>query len=417
MDDEKNYLSREQNRGRQGEEGDNNFHQKGNDEVKKGHARKKLGDHPQNQNPVDREERKEEDNSKVEHSSEEEKKEEIVSKWMEGTGPDSDIVVSSRVRLARNVKGYPFPAVATKEQRKEIFHLAEKIIQREQGQFSRFSFLQMDSMPMLERQVLLEKHLISPLLVQEPEFSAFALRDDEVVSIMINEEDHFRLQCLLPGLQLEKVWEEINLYDDYVEEHVDYAFHEELGYLTSCPTNVGTGLRTSVMLHLPALVITQQIKSILSAVNQVGLAVRGIYGEGTEVVGSLFQMSNQITLGQSEEEIRQNLYGVTRQLIHQERMAREQLLNEGREKLADRAGRALGVLKHAHIISTQEAVQLISDVRLGVEMGLIKNIPVKVLNELLVLIRPASLQHLKGKKLRAYERDIERTVQIQKRLP
>jgi len=171
------------------------------------------------------------------------------------------------------------------------------------------------------------------------------------------------------------------------------------------------------MLHLPALVITQQINRILAAVNQVGLAVRGLYGEGTEITGNLLQISNQITLGHSEEEIWHNLYGVTRQLINQEKNAREHLLNEGREKLADRAGRAFGILKYARMIDSNEAMQLLSDVRLGVDLGLIKNVPVKVLNELLVLTRPGCLQYLKGRALSAYERDLERAVQIQKYLP
>ena len=243
------------------------------------------------------------------------------------------------------------------------------------------------------------------------------LRDDEVISIMVNEEDHFRIQCLLPGLQLEKAWQEASRYDDFLESQVDYAFHEEKGYLTACPTNVGTGLRASVMLYLPALVITQQINRILAAVNQVGLAVRGLYGEGTEITGNLLQISNQITLGQSEEEIWHNLYSVTRQLINQEKNAREHLLNEGREKLADRAGRAFGLLKYSRLIDSNEAMQLISDVRLGVDLGLITNVPVKVLNELLVLTRPGCLQYLKGRTLTAYERDLERAVQIQKYLP
>jgi protein arginine kinase len=234
---------------------------------------------------------------------------------------------------------------------------------------------------------------------------------------MVNEEDHFRIQCLLPGLQLEKAWQETSGYDDILESYLDYAFDEEKGYLTACPTNVGTGLRASVMLHLPALAITQQINRILSAVSQVGLAVRGIYGEGTEMTGNLLQISNQITLGQSEEEIWQNLYSVTRQLINQEKNAREHLLNEGREKLGDRAGRAYGILKNAWMIDSKEAMQLLSDVRLGVDLGLLKGVPLKILNELLVLTRPGCLQYLKDKNLNPYERDLERAMQIQKCLP
>lgn len=344
------------------------------------------------------------------------RKAELVSKWMEGSGPEADIVISSRVRLARNLRGFPFPSLASDEQRERVLKMIEKILQKERERFSNFKLIKMESLSPINRQVLVEKHLISPLLAKETRFSALALREDEVLSIMINEEDHLRIQCLLPGLQLEKAWQEVSLFDDYLEENLDYAFNEELGYLTACPTNVGTGLRASVMLHLPALVITQQINRILSAVNQVGLAVRGLYGEGTEVVGSLFQISNQITLGLSEEEIWHNLYSVTMQLISQEKRAREQLLNEGREKLADRAGRALGIIKYARLLDSQEAMQLLSDVRLGLDLGLIEGISVRVLNELLVLTRPGCLQYLKGTKLGAYERDLERAIQVQKTL-
>lgn len=346
------------------------------------------------------------------------RREEIASKWMEGSGPDADIVISSRVRLARNIRKLPFPPLASDEQREKVFQLAETVLQnQEEEQKHELRMLSMSSLSAISRQVLVEKHLISPLLARESRFSALILRDDEVISIMVNEEDHFRIQCLFPGLQLEKAWQEASRYDDFLESKVEYAFHEEKGYLTACPTNVGTGLRASVMLHLPALVITQQINRILAAVNQVGLAVRGLYGEGTEIIGNLLQISNQITLGQSEEEIWHNLYGVTKQLINQEKNAREHLLNEGREKLADRAGRAFGILKYARMIDSNEAMQLISDVRLGVDLGLIKNVPVKALNELLVLTRPGCLQYLKGRALSAYERDLERAVQIQKYLP
>jgi protein arginine kinase len=355
--------------------------------------------------------------SMEEEQLQQERRVEIASKWMEGSGPDADIVISSRIRLARNVRKLPFPPLASDEQREKVFMLAEKVMENQGDANMRLQLLSISSLPQIFRQVLVEKHLISPLLAKESRFSALMLRDDEVISIMVNEEDHFRIQCLLPGLQLEKAWQEASRYDDFLESQVDYAFHEEKGYLTACPTNVGTGLRASVMLHLPALVITQQINRILAAVNQVGLAVRGLYGEGTEITGNLLQISNQITLGQSEEEIWHNLYSVTRQLINQEKNAREHLLNEGREKLADRAGRAFGLLKYSRMIDSNEAMQLISDVRLGVDLGLITNVPVKVLNELLVLTRPGCLQYLKGRTLTAYERDLERAVQIQKYLP
>ena len=347
---------------------------------------------------------------------EKEREKVIRSKWMEGTGPEAEIVISSRVRLARNIRDIPFPSLASDDQRKKVLQVIEEILEGSDEHFSDLQVLNLESLPAVFRQVLVEKHLISPLMACENSCSALILRRDEVVSIMVNEEDHLRVQCLLPGLQLERAWKEASLYDDFLEKQMNYAFHEELGYLTACPTNVGTGLRASVMLHLPALVLTRQINRILSAVNQVGLAVRGIYGEGTEFTGNIFQISNQITLGQSEEEIWQNLYGVTRQLINQEKKAREHLLNEGRERLADRAGRALGVMKYARMLGSQEVMQLISDVRLGLDLGLVKGIAAGMLNELFVLSQPGCLQYLKDRELSAFERDLERAARVQKSL-
>ena len=345
---------------------------------------------------------------------EEERRKDLYSNWMLGTGPEAEFVISTRVRLARNLCNIPFPSLASEDQLKSILKQVETIFREKEDVFPGFRFLDIHAQTPVYRQILVEKHLISPLFTQETRSRGLALAPDEAISVMVNEEDHFRIQCILPGLQLEQAWTEASRYDDLLESQVDYAFHEELGFLTACPTNVGTGLRVSVMLHLPALVITRRIGGILTAVNQVSLAVRGLYGEGTEAIGNVFQLSNQITLGQSEEEIWQNLSGVTRQLINHEKKAREQLLNEGREKLADRAGRALGVLLHSRLISSQETMQLLSDVRLGVDLGLIKDIPVKVLNELLVVTRPGCLQYLKEKPLNAYERDLERAVQIHK---
>lgn len=347
----------------------------------------------------------------------EQKLEELTSKWMEGSGPEAEIVISSRVRLARNISGFPFPPLASDEQRKKVFDIAQKVLAEQQDNFTKMRLININNLTPVYRQVLVEKHLISPLQARESLAGGLMLRDDEVVSVMVNEEDHFRIQCLLPGLQLGRAWEEASRYDDYLEKSIDYAFHEELGYLTACPTNVGTGLRASVMLYLPALVLTGQINNILSAVNQVGLVVRGIYGEGTEMVGGLCQVSNQITLGQSEEEIWQNLYSVTRQLINQERKGRQRLLNEQRDKLADRAGRAYGILKHAHLLSSQESMQLISDVRLGVDLGLLRDLPVSILNKLLLLTRQGCLQYLKGRNLNPHERDLERAARLKQFLP
>lgn len=350
-----------------------------------------------------------------EEQEEQNRRVDILSTWMEGTGPEADVVISSRIRLARNLKGVTFTSLASEEQRSKVLQVVRQAFGGCE-ELARFQLLEMEPLSSLYRQVMVEKHLVSPLLARDNRCGALFLSDDEVLSAMVNEEDHLRIQCLLPGLQLEKAWELASQLDDRLEGRVGYAFDEELGFLTSCPTNVGTGMRVSAMVHIPALAITRQLGQILSAVNQVGLAVRGLYGEGTEMIGSLFQISNQITLGQSEEEILENLYGVTSQLIAQERQTRERLVSKSREKLADRAGRAYGILRHCRLIGSQEAMQLLSDVRLGVDLGLLNEVPAKILSELMVLSRPGCLQYLKGRHLNAHERDLERARQIQKHL-
>jgi protein arginine kinase len=352
-----------------------------------------------------------------EHPGEKERLQEITSKWMKGMGPEEEIVISSRIRLARNINGLPFPPLASDAQREKMLALVHSVLQEQSEHFTDMSLIHMGSLSSICRQVLVDKHLISPLQMKECHAGAVILRADEVISIMVNEEDHLRIQCLLPGLQLERGWREASRYDDYLEQSLDYAFHEELGYLTTCPTNVGTGLRASVMLYLSALAFTGQLTHFLTAVNQVGLVVRGIYGEGSEMVGGLCQISNQITLGHSEEEIWQNLYSVIRQLINQEKKARQQLLNQQREKLADRAGRAYGILKHARLLDAKETMQLISDVRLGVDLGLLRQVPLEILNELLTLISPGCLQYLKGRNLSPYELNLERAIRVKQCLP
>lgn len=340
----------------------------------------------------------------------------VLSRWMEGTGPEADTVISSRVRIARNIEGIPFPYLASDEQTAAVQEQVSRTAAGQKEQFNDFVYHRMAELSHQAKQVLVEKHLISPFLAKESHNGGVLLRRDEAVSILINEEDHLRIQAILPGLQLEEAWQEANRYDDLLETGINYAFDERYGYLTACPTNVGTGLRASVMLHLPALIMTKQVNRLLGALSQVGLAVRGLYGEGTEIIGNLVQVSNQITLGLTEEEILRNLHGVTRQIIEQEQQARQALLNDSRLRITDRSWRALGLLHYARIMSSQEAMQLLSDVRLGHDLGIINTIDRKLLNELLVIIRPATLQLLAGKELGAEDRDLERPLQIKKRL-
>ena len=338
----------------------------------------------------------------------------VFSKWIEGNGPEADTVISSRVRIARNIRGLPFPYLASDAQTRQVQEIVAKAAASQKEAFRDFTFIPMEGLDSLEKELLVEKHLISPYLARESQHGALLLRRDEAVSIMINEEDHLRIQVILPGLQLEEALQEAERYDDFLEAEIDYAFDENYGYLTCCPTNVGTGLRAAVMLHLPALIMTGQANRLFGALSQVGLAVRGLYGEGTDIIGNLVQISNQITLGQTEEEIIRNLLGVTRQVIEQEQAARQAMLNENRAQVADRAWRALGLLKYAQLMSSQEAMQLLSDVRLGYDLGLLKGVDRKLLNKMLVVISPACLQILAGKELGPAERDLERPERLKK---
>jgi len=343
--------------------------------------------------------------------------EQAVGEWMRSEGPESDIVISSRIRIARNVSNEPFPMLATNAQSENVLARVKSVV--DSGALlpvGRFELLPLSRMSELEKRVLVEKHLISPHLANESRNGAVVLSENEAVSIMVNEEDHLRIQVLYPGFQLHKAWELADKVDDILEGAIDYAYDEKHGYLTSCPTNVGTGIRASVMMHLPALVMTQQMNRILQAIQQVGLAVRGLYGEGSEAIGNMFQISNQITLGQTEEEIIDHLHGVARQMIEHERAARKKLLTESRTKLADRVRRSYGILCYAEIMDSKEASQRLSDVRLGVHLGLIPGIDPGSLYELQVMLQPGYLQQHFGRPLSPEERDVHRAMLIRERL-
>ncbi|REK69181.1 protein arginine kinase [Paenibacillus paeoniae] len=343
--------------------------------------------------------------------------EDALSDWMRGAGPDSDVVISSRVRVARNLRHQPFPLLATGEQATEVLdQLAEVSLSGQLNAYGSFDTILLSDLSELDKRVLVEKHLISPNLANESRGGAVILSEDEAVSIMINEEDHLRIQCLYPGFQIGEAWTLASGIDDIFEEAADYAFDEKRGYLTTCPTNVGTGIRASVMMHLPALVLTQHINRILTAVTQVGLAVRGLYGEGSEALGNLFQISNQTTLGQSEDEIIENLHGVAKQIIEHERAARKRLLEESRMRIEDRVRRSYGILSHAVIMDSKEAAQRLSDVRLGADLGLLKDVTPQVLNELLVMTQPGFLQQAFNEKMNAEQRDYRRAELIRGQL-
>ncbi|MDV2887276.1 protein arginine kinase [Alkalihalophilus pseudofirmus] len=342
---------------------------------------------------------------------------EAISPWMKKDGADSDIVLSSRIRLARNLKEYKFPLLATMEESSAVVkQVKESLLTDDNQETGPLELVLMEDLKANEKRVLVEKHLISPNLAEQSKHGAVILSEDESVSIMINEEDHLRIQCLFPGFQLTKGLEETSRLDDWIEERVTYAFDEKRGYLTSCPTNVGTGLRASVMMHLPALAMTRQLNKILPAINQLGLVVRGIYGEGSEALGNLFQVSNQLTLGKSEQDIVEDLRDVVMQLIQQERAARKVLMQSSKLQLEDRVYRSYGILSYSRVIESKEATQRLSDVRLGIDVGLLENVSANILNELMILTQPGFLQQYAGEVLSPDLRDERRATLIRERL-
>ncbi|OZM55874.1 protein arginine kinase [Lottiidibacillus patelloidae] len=340
-----------------------------------------------------------------------------ISPWMKESGPDNDIVLSSRVRLARNLSNYPFPIIASEKQEEEILQVIENKIENSMYEgIGTISLHKLANMERIEKNVLVEKHLISPNLANESKHGAVLLSKNEAVSIMLNEEDHIRIQCLFSGLRLSEALTLASGIDDWLEEKLDYAFDDKKGYLTSCPTNVGTGLRASVMMHLPALVLTNQMNRLIPAVSQLGLVVRGMYGEGSEALGNIFQISNQITLGKTEEDIVEDLRSVVMQLIQQERTAREKLLKTSKVGLEDRVYRSFGLLSHSRLISYKEAAKCLSDVRLGIDLNLISNMSANILNELMIVSQPNLLQAYAGEGLEPEKRDILRAKIIRERM-
>jgi len=332
-----------------------------------------------------------------------------MPKWLKGMGPESDIVISSRIRMARNIDSMPFPHYLNEEKSRQIVDIVYKTIIDANISFEKdFDLIKMKESDVVDRLNYIEKHLISPTLAKNIPGGAVVINKEETISIMINEEDHIRIQCLLPGLQLDNCLDIGDKIDDLLEQNIKYTFDEQLGYLTSCPTNVGTGIRASVMVHLPALSLTGYINGVFHIASKIGLTVRGIYGEGTQYLGNIYQISNQVTLGASEEEIVTNLKNVTLQVIQNERAAREYLLKTKSIELEDKVFRSYGTLKNCRLLTSNEAMQLISDVKLGVNLELIKEGSTEKLNELIAIIQPGYLQKYFNSELTGIERDIKR---------
>lgn len=336
---------------------------------------------------------------------------------MQQSAHHHDIVMSTRIRLARNLNGYRFPASFSENEALQIDQaITAVLIDEDNALNKKFTSISMANLSELDRQLLVEKHLISPNLAKSTSHGSVLLSDDEGISVMVNEEDHIRIQCLFNGLQLQEAYAQADAIDRLLEKDLPYAFDEQFGYLTSCPTNTGTGLRASVMMHLPALTMTNQMAKIIQAIMRVGMVVRGIYGEGSEALGNVYQISNQTTLGKSEEEIRNDLQSIVEQIIQKEREAREMLLQNKQPALADKLFRSLGVLSFARIISSEEAARCLSDVRLGIDLGIITTVDVSILHECMIFIQPAFIQKYARNALQPNERDVFRAKLIRERL-
>ena len=330
-------------------------------------------------------------------------------------GPHDRIVMSSRVRLARNVRDAAFPGWAKKPERVKILEKIRPAVESLPEMKGAFSEA-MDNLGALDKQILVERHLISREHAAKSSGSGLVLNREESFCVMINEEDHLRMQALRPGLQLRQAWGAIDHLDSELEKKLDYAFDNELGYLTACPTNLGTGIRVSAMLHLPGLVLGEQINPIIQSVNKLGLAVRGLYGEGTEALGNVFQVSNQMTLGETETSIVERLEKVLAQIIEHEENARQTLLEKKPKVVFNHIGRAYGILANAHSISSKETMNLLSLMRLGVDMGLFPGAERSLVDELFILTQPAHLQKQFSDKLSAEERDLLRADMVRDRL-
>ena len=332
-------------------------------------------------------------------------------KWYEKAGNCADVVCSTRVRLARNLKQFPFPARASAKQREEVEKRVRDALLSSNSILSReFSFLPLESASEEEAVSLVERHIVSPEFVSDRRGKALLVSADEGISIMINEEDHLRIQVLREGLSLKEAAETADRIDTLLSESLEFAYDPEFGYLTQCPTNLGTGMRASVMLHLPALTESGAMSRISSNLSKLGLTIRGTYGEGSKITGAMYQLSNQITLGLSETEAVENLQSITVQLMEEERRARSRM--SGDIAWQDKIGRAAGICKTARVLSSGEFMELLSYIRFGVSTGVLQGVSTEELNALMINVQPATLMAKAGKQLDQNERDVLRAQMV-----
>lgn len=327
-----------------------------------------------------------------------------------------EIAISSRIRLARNLLHLPFPVAASPEQMDEVRQAVAPAIGKSGALGENFLRFYPEELAPLDREVLFERRLVSRDFLNRGGGTALFTRSSESSGVMVNEEDHLRIQTMAPGFQLQAVWEAANELDTRLSEFLDFAFDGKLGFLTSCPTNVGTGMRASVMLHLPGLVLSGQIHAAIQGISKLNLAVRGIFGEGTDNRGNLFQISNQSTLGESEQEIIERISGVIRQVITYEKNARRMLLDKEHYSLLDHVGRSYGMLRHAYKLKAEEALNSLSAIRVGVDMGMFNTVDIDTVNELIVTINPAHLQKFAKRELKTGEEEVFRATLVRERL-
>jgi len=339
-----------------------------------------------------------------------------TSRWFDPASPLSDIVVSSRIRLARNLAGHKFTTCCSVEEKTKILKTLKEVI-LSLGSLGDIFFIDIEHGSNIERDLLVERQLISRNLAAGSGPRGVVIAQNELFAAQINEEDHLRLSVLAPGLNVEKCWQRIDEIDDAIGKQITYAFSPRYGFLTACPTNLGTGIRVSVMMHLPAIKMTEQLKKLFESVRDMNLTVRGLFGEGTEAIGDFFQISNQVTLGVSEKKIVddfQNL--IIPKIVEYERIARDKLLAKDVNILDDKIARALALLKSARLISSHEAMFLLSNLRMGINMGRVKEIPIETINELFLLTQPAHLQMNNGRILNPEQRDILRAETLRAKL-
>ena len=337
-----------------------------------------------------------------------------VPSWMSGADDAEGIVISCRARLARNLSNYAFaPRISVEDQRKVIDEVLAAA--KDSRQMTTASYFSMNALDANERRVLVERHLISPSLAEDKGERGILFNQDESLSVMINEEDHLRLQAIYPGTQAQQTWAAIAALDAEITGALGCAHDDQLGFLTACPTNTGTGLRASILIHLPALVLTEDMERVLQGLNQLSFTVRGVYGEGSNASGNLFQVSNQATLGSSEEKIVEGLLRITSQLVEYEKDAQQSLLREARSQVEDKVWRAYGLLQYARVLSSQEFMNLLSAVRLGLTIGLL-DVPAAFLNHLMIATQPAHMQAEAGSALEPEERDLRRAQLVRRKL-